>query len=49
MVVRNLQAEYLEKAKGLPALGSLQAPKINLGELDSLQRTLTMLQETGLV
>ncbi|WAZ26040.1 iron ABC transporter substrate-binding protein [Streptomyces cinnabarinus] len=36
-------------AEGLPALDSLQAPKINLGELDSLKETLAMLQETGLV
>ncbi|MCY0929316.1 iron ABC transporter substrate-binding protein [Streptomyces sp. H27-H1] len=35
--------------KGLPALDSLQAPKIDLGKLDSLKETLAMLRETGLV
>lgn len=36
-------------AEGLPALDSLEAPEINLGELDSLKETLAMLQEAGLV
>ncbi|MBC2904339.1 iron ABC transporter substrate-binding protein [Streptomyces cupreus] len=36
-------------ADGLPALDSLEAPRINLGELDSLKETLAMLQEAGLV
>ncbi|CCK25220.1 iron ABC transporter periplasmic iron-binding protein [Streptomyces davaonensis JCM 4913] len=41
--------EGVAPVKGLTALDSLQAPKINLGELDSLKETLAMLQETGLV
>lgn len=35
--------------KDLPALASLKAPKIDLGKLDSLQKTLEMLKEAGLV
>ncbi|MFE7131037.1 iron ABC transporter substrate-binding protein [Streptomyces sp. NPDC057638] len=35
--------------KGLPALDSLDAPKIDLGKLESLQKTLEMLKEAGLV
>jgi iron(III) transport system substrate-binding protein len=34
---------------GLPPLDSLKAPKIDLGKLDSLQETLTMLREAGMV
>ncbi|QNE76860.1 extracellular solute-binding protein [Streptomyces finlayi] len=34
---------------GVPAMDTLQAPKIDLGELDSLQETLAMLQAVGLV
>ncbi|CNE19869.1 extracellular solute-binding protein [Mycobacterium tuberculosis] len=33
----------------LPPLDSLKAPRIDLGELDSLQRTLAMLREAGMV
>ncbi|GAA2246962.1 iron ABC transporter substrate-binding protein [Streptomyces amakusaensis] len=35
--------------KGLPALDSLDAPKIDLGELESLQKTLELLKEAGMV
>ncbi|MFD5622735.1 iron ABC transporter substrate-binding protein [Streptomyces yangpuensis] len=35
--------------KGLPPLASLEAPKIDLGKLSSLQETLKMLQEAGMV
>ncbi|MFE0426299.1 iron ABC transporter substrate-binding protein, partial [Streptomyces sp. NPDC058953] len=35
--------------KGLPALDSLDAPKIDLGKLESLQETLTLLQKAGMV
>ncbi|MCX4696453.1 iron ABC transporter substrate-binding protein [Streptomyces sp. NBC_01408] len=35
--------------KGLPALASLDAPKIDLGKLESLQETLKMLQDVGMV
>jgi len=34
---------------GLPPLDSLKAPEIDLGKLDSLQETLTMLQKAGMV
>jgi iron(III) transport system substrate-binding protein len=34
---------------GLPPLESLKAPEIDLGELESLQETLTMLREAGMV
>ncbi|GAB3276984.1 iron ABC transporter substrate-binding protein [Actinocorallia lasiicapitis] len=34
---------------GLPPLASLKAPAIDLGRLDSLQETLTMLREVGMV
>ncbi|MFF3325151.1 iron ABC transporter substrate-binding protein [Streptomyces sp. NPDC002889] len=34
---------------GLPPLESLQAPKIDLGKLDSLKQTLAMLQDVGMV
>ncbi|RFS84271.1 iron ABC transporter substrate-binding protein [Actinomadura spongiicola] len=34
---------------GLPPLDSLKAPEIDLGKLDSLQQTLTMLREAGMV
>ncbi|MFD3872090.1 iron ABC transporter substrate-binding protein [Streptomyces sp. NPDC058623] len=35
--------------KGLPPLATLDAPKIDLGKLESLQETLKMLQEAGMV
>ncbi|MFD8936331.1 iron ABC transporter substrate-binding protein [Streptomyces sp. NPDC059578] len=35
--------------KDLPPLASLDAPEIDLGELESLQKTLEMLKEAGLV
>ncbi|MFJ2594103.1 iron ABC transporter substrate-binding protein [Streptomyces erythrochromogenes] len=35
--------------KDLPPLSSLEAPKIDLGELESLQETLKMLQDAGMV
>lgn len=34
---------------GLPPLESLRAPAVDLGELDSLQQTLAMLREVGMV
>ncbi|TDE37708.1 iron ABC transporter substrate-binding protein [Actinomadura sp. 6K520] len=34
---------------GLPPLDSLKGPEIDLGELESLQETLTMLREAGMV
>ncbi|MGH3240501.1 MAG: iron ABC transporter substrate-binding protein [Spirillospora sp.] len=34
---------------GLPPLDSLKAPAIDLGKLDSLQQTLTMMREAGMV
>ncbi|NKZ03757.1 iron ABC transporter substrate-binding protein [Actinomadura latina] len=34
---------------GLPPLDSLKAPEIDLGDLESLQQTLTMLREAGMV
>lgn len=42
-------AAGVAQAEGVPPLDSLEAPRINLGELDSLKETLAMLQETGLV
>ncbi|WP_331451974.1 iron ABC transporter substrate-binding protein [Streptomyces sp. SS162] len=39
----------VKTAEGVPPLDSLQPPKIDLGRLDSLKRTLAMLQDTGLV
>ncbi|ANW17491.1 iron ABC transporter substrate-binding protein [Streptomyces clavuligerus] len=35
--------------KGLPALDSLDAPKIDLGKLESLQQTLELLKKAGMV
>ncbi|MGX2996668.1 iron ABC transporter substrate-binding protein [Streptomyces sp. JNUCC 64] len=35
--------------KDLPSLESLEAPEIDLGELESLQETLTMLKDAGMV
>ncbi|NUK13621.1 iron ABC transporter substrate-binding protein, partial [Streptomyces lunaelactis] len=35
--------------KDLPPLSSLEAPKIDLGRLESLQETLKMLQDAGMV
>ncbi|MGW7303413.1 iron ABC transporter substrate-binding protein [Streptomyces sp. NPDC054829] len=35
--------------EGLPAFDSLESPDIDLGKLESLQETLTMLQDVGLV
>lgn len=37
------------QADGLPALKSLNPPKIDLGKLDSLKETLAMIQDVGLV
>ncbi|MEU9980685.1 iron ABC transporter substrate-binding protein [Streptomyces sp. NPDC050856] len=42
-------AAGVKTAEGVPALESLQPPKIDLGRLDDLKKTLAMLQETGLV
>ncbi|MBW5482970.1 iron ABC transporter substrate-binding protein [Streptomyces bambusae] len=39
----------VKTAEGVPALETLQPPKIDLGKLDSLKETLAMLQEVGLV
>ncbi|WP_407840506.1 iron ABC transporter substrate-binding protein [Streptomyces sp. DSM 116496] len=44
-----LAAGVTNSVKDLPPLASLQAPKIDLGKLDSLQETLKMLQEVGMV
>ncbi|MEV6651855.1 iron ABC transporter substrate-binding protein [Streptomyces sp. NPDC051219] len=44
-----LAAGVVTKVKDLPPLDSLDAPKIDLGKLDSLQETLKMLQEVGMV
>ncbi|WP_405807190.1 iron ABC transporter substrate-binding protein [Streptomyces sp. NBC_00210] len=44
-----LAAGVKSSVKGLPPLDSLQAPKIDLGKLDSLKETLAMLQDVGMV
>ncbi|WP_455359097.1 iron ABC transporter substrate-binding protein [Streptomyces sp. SYSU K21746] len=44
-----LAAGVTSTVKGLPPLNSLDAPKIDLGKLDSLQETLKMLQDVGMV
>ncbi|GLF97744.1 iron ABC transporter substrate-binding protein [Streptomyces yaizuensis] len=44
-----LAAGVTNTVKGLPALDSLDAPKIDLGKLESLQETLTLLQKAGMV
>ncbi len=44
-----LAAGVTSTVKGLPPLASLDAPKIDLGKLESLQETLKLLQEAGMV
>ncbi|WP_329376766.1 iron ABC transporter substrate-binding protein [Streptomyces sp. NBC_01351] len=44
-----LAAGVTSTVEGLPPLASLDAPKIDLGRLESLQETLKMLQEAGMV
>lgn len=44
-----LAAGVQSSVKNLPPLASLEAPKIDLGKLESLQETLKMLQEAGMV
>ncbi|MEU9378166.1 iron ABC transporter substrate-binding protein [Streptomyces sp. NPDC048255] len=44
-----LAAGVTSTVKDLPPLASLDAPKIDLGKLESLQETLKMLQEAGMV
>ncbi|MFD3804461.1 iron ABC transporter substrate-binding protein [Streptomyces sp. NPDC058611] len=44
-----LAAGVTSTVKDLPPLASLDAPKIDLGRLESLQETLKMLQEAGMV
>ncbi|MGR8011914.1 iron ABC transporter substrate-binding protein [Streptomyces hypolithicus] len=44
-----LAAGVTSTVQDLPALDSLDAPKIDLGELESLQETLKMLQDVGMV
>jgi len=44
-----LAAGVTSTVKELPPLASLDAPKIDLGKLESLQETLKMLQEAGMV
>ncbi|MFB8395952.1 iron ABC transporter substrate-binding protein [Streptomyces yangpuensis] len=44
-----LAAGVTSSVDGLPPLASLDAPKIDLGKLESLQETLKMLQEAGMV
>ncbi|MEU3917177.1 iron ABC transporter substrate-binding protein [Streptomyces sp. NPDC029004] len=44
-----LAAGVTSTVKDLPPLDSLDAPKIDLGKLDSLQETLKMLQDVGMV
>lgn len=39
----------VETAPGLPALDSLKGPDLDLSRLDSLEQTLTLLQDVGLV
>jgi iron(III) transport system substrate-binding protein len=44
-----LAAGVTSSVEGLPALESLEAPDIDLGKLESLQETLAMLRDVGLV
>ncbi|MFI6855375.1 iron ABC transporter substrate-binding protein [Streptomyces sp. NPDC050416] len=44
-----LAAGVTSKVEGLPPFDSLESPDIDLGKLESLQETLAMLQEAGLV
>ncbi|CAL9676130.1 Iron-utilization periplasmic protein [Streptomyces sp. enrichment culture] len=44
-----LAAGVTSTVEGLPAFDSLQSPDIDLGRLESLQETLAMLQDVGLV
>ncbi|MEI5102795.1 iron ABC transporter substrate-binding protein [Streptomyces sp. PmtG] len=44
-----LAAGVTSTVEGLPPFASLRSPDIDLGELDSLQETLAMLQDVGLV
>ncbi|OEJ34701.1 iron ABC transporter substrate-binding protein [Streptomyces subrutilus] len=44
-----LAAGVTSTVKNLPPLASLDAPKIDLGKLESLQETLKMLQDAGMV
>ncbi|MFD3695116.1 iron ABC transporter substrate-binding protein [Streptomyces sp. NPDC058646] len=44
-----LAAGVTSTVKDLPPLASLDAPKIDLGKLESLQETLKMLQDAGMV
>ncbi|WP_073951897.1 iron ABC transporter substrate-binding protein [Streptomyces kebangsaanensis] len=44
-----LAAGVTSSVKDLPPFASLESPDIDLGRLESLQQTLTMLQEQGLV
>ncbi|MBT2400481.1 iron ABC transporter substrate-binding protein [Streptomyces sp. ISL-100] len=44
-----LAAGVTSTVKDLPPLDSLDAPKIDLGQLESLQETLKMLQDVGMV
>ncbi|UQX04140.1 iron ABC transporter substrate-binding protein [Streptomyces sp. RerS4] len=44
-----LAAGVTSTVKDLPPLASLDAPKIDLGKLESLQETLKMLQDVGMV
>ncbi|MEN8652478.1 iron ABC transporter substrate-binding protein [Streptomyces sp. 21So2-11] len=44
-----LAAGVTSTVEGLPPLDSLDTPKINLGRLESLQETLKMLQDVGMV
>ncbi|MGW4031384.1 iron ABC transporter substrate-binding protein [Streptomyces sp. NPDC004838] len=44
-----LAAGVTSSVKDLPALDSLDAPEIDLGKLESLQQTLEMLKEAGMV
>ncbi len=44
-----LAAGVTSTAEGLPPFESLQSPDIDLGKLESLQETLAMLQDAGLV
>ncbi|MFF5362738.1 iron ABC transporter substrate-binding protein [Streptomyces scabiei] len=44
-----LAAGVTSTVEGLPTFGSLDSPEIDLGKLESLQETLAMLQDVGLV